>query len=225
MKPEPEILSDERAFEILEQPELWPDDPETQARLASLLEVHLALMGEGVAAQAAEGAPAPVPLIRRFPWLMSAAAAVLVALPLAYHTVNAREMAVVAKDQARIQDLAQKRAQDRLWAAFFQQSSTLIQDFTKNPKACENKNTEDRAAEREIALALLQSSHGLSAQSAPAPGAEAVREDLHAWLRELSLEDPCMDPQRAQELRQWADTHGLEDEAQRLSRLLKGGSI
>ncbi|WP_306598356.1 hypothetical protein [Geothrix sp. 21YS21S-2] len=225
MKPEPEILSDERAFEILEQPELWPDDPETQARLASLLEIHLALLGAGVAAQAAEGAPAPVPLIRRFPWLMSAAAAVLVALPLAYHAVNAREMAVVAKDQARIQDLAQKRAQDRLWAAFFQQSSTLIQDFTKNPKACERKNTEDRAAEREIALALLQSSHGLSSQLAPAPEAEAVREDLHAWLRELSLEDPCMDPQRAQELRQWADTHGLEDEAQRLSRLLKGGSI
>jgi hypothetical protein len=71
-------------------------------------------------------------------------------------------------------------------------------------------------------LALLQSSHGLSAQAAPAPGAEAVREDLHAWLRELSLEDPCMDPQRAEELRQWADAHNLEDEAQRLSHLLKG---
>ena len=222
MNPEPEILSDERAFEILEQPELWPDDPETQARLASLLEIHLALVGEGVAALAAEGAPGPVPLLRRFPWLMTAAAAVMVALPLAYHAVNARERAVVAKDQARIQDLAQKRAQDRLWAAFFQQSSTLIQDFTKSPQVCEKRNTEDRAAEREIALALLQSSHGLASQAAPAPEAEAVRADLHAWLRELSLEDACMDPQRAEELRQWANAHNLEDEAQRLSQLLKG---
>ncbi|BDU74967.1 hypothetical protein [Mesoterricola silvestris] len=225
MNPEPEFLSEEKAFEILERPELWPDDPETQARLASLLEIHLALLAEGVVDPAAGNPPAPVPLLRRFPWLMTAAAAVLVALPLAYHTVNARERALVAKDQARIQNLAQKRAQDRLWAAFFQQSSTLIQDFTKNPQTCERKNTEDRAAEREIALALLQSSHGLSTQLAPAPEAEAVREDLHAWLRELSLEDPCMDPQRAQELRQWADAHNLEDEAQRLSRLLKGGSI
>lgn len=226
MNPEHEshALSDERAFEILERPELWPGDPENQARLAELLEVHLALLGEGVAAKAAEGIPVPAPLVRRFPWLMSAAAAVLVALPLVYHAVNSRAMAVVAKDQARIQDLAQKRGQDRLWAAFFQQSSTLIQDFARHPQACEKANTEDRAAEREIALALLQSSHGLSSQAAPAPEAEAVREDLHAWLRELSLEDPCMDPQRAEELRQWAEAHNLEDEAQRLSRLLKGST-
>jgi hypothetical protein len=215
----------ERAFEILEQPELWPDDPAAQAELAALLELHLALHGEGVAAQVLAGAPRPVPLLRRFPWLMSAAAAVLVAVPLAYHNVHSREMALVAQDTARIQDLAQKRAQDRLWAAFFQQSSTLIQDFTKNPQACENRNTEDRAAEREIALALLQSSHGLASQLVPAPGAESVREDLHAWLRELSLEDPCMDPQRAEELRTWASAHNLEDEAQRLSQVLKGDAL
>jgi hypothetical protein len=226
MNPEPETrrLSDEQAFDLLERPELWPDDPAVQAELAELLELHLALRGEGVAAKVLVEGARPVPLRHRFPWLMSAAAAVLVALPLAYHTVSTRQMAVASQDQARIQDLAQKRAQDRLWAAFFQQSSTLIQNFSKNPQSCENRNTEDRAAEREIALALLQSSHGLSSQSAPAPQAEAVREDLHAWLRELSLEDPCMDPQRAEELRQWADAHNLEDEAQRLSMMLKGGA-
>jgi hypothetical protein len=87
---------------------------------------------------------------------------------------------------------------------------------------CAKRDTEDRAEEREIALALLQSSHGLASQAAPAPGAEAVREDLHAWLQELSLEDPCMDPQRAEELRQWASTHNLEDEAKRLGNLLQG---
>ena len=211
----------ERAFEILEHPEAWPDDPEVQAELAALLELHLALLGEGVAAQALAG-PGPAPMLHRFPWLMSAAAVILVAVPLVYHGVHARQMALVAQDQARIQDLAQRRGQDRLWAAFFQQSSTLIQDFTKHPQSCEKKNTEDRTADREIALALLNRSHGLASQDAPDPEAEAVRADLHAWLRELSLEDPCMDPQRADELRQWASAHNLEDEAQRLGQMLQG---
>ena len=221
MKPEPE-LSDERKLELLEHPELWPEDPAVQAEQAGLLELHLALMAEGVAARALEGAPKPQPLLQRFPWLMSAAAAVLVAVPLAYHALHARELAAVAQDQARIQDLAQKRGQDRLWAAFFKQSSTLIQDFSRHPEACARENTEDRTADREIALALLEASHGLASQEAPAPEAEAVRADLHAWLRELSLEDPCMDPQRAEELRQWATAHNLSDEAQRLSQVLKG---
>jgi hypothetical protein len=224
MNPEAELkpMSNERAFEILEYPELWPDDPAIQEELAALLELHLALQAGDVASKVFDGAPAPKPVVYRFPWLLSAAAAILVALPLAYHTIHTREMAAVAMDQARIQDLAQRRGQDRLWAAFFQQSSTLLQKFSQNPQACEKRNTEDRSEEREIALALLQSSHGLASQEAPAPDAEAVRADLHAWLRELSLEDTCMDPQRAEELRQWANAHNLEDEAQRLSHLLKG---
>ncbi|HLO66336.1 MAG TPA: hypothetical protein VK188_04915 [Holophaga sp.] len=227
MNPEPEIpgLSPERAFEILERPELWPDDPAAQAELAALLELHLALQAEGVAAEVLDTTGAPRPAaIHRFPWLLSAAAAVLVALPLGYHIVHSRAMAAIAQDQARIQEVARKRGQDRLWAAFFQQSSTLIQRFDTNRQACERKNTEDRAEEREIALALLQRSHGLAGQEAPAPEAELVRADLHAWLQELSLEDPCMDPQRAEELRQWASTHNLSDEAKRLSRALKGGA-
>lgn len=219
--PEGTSLDPERAFEILERPELWPPDPAAQAELAALLELHLALGAGGVAAQVLEGAPGPVPLLRRFPWLMSAAAAILVALPLGYHVVHSREMAREAGDRARIQELAQKRGQDRLWAAFFQQSSTLIQQFNHPPRSCEKRSAEDRADQVALALALLQSSHGLASQAAPTPGAEAVRADLHAWLQELSMEDPCMDPQRAEELRAWANGRNLEDEAQRLSQLLK----
>jgi len=220
MRPEPETrpLSPERAFEILERPELWPDDPAQQAELAELLELHLALSARGVAAQAIDTAR---PQAFRFPWLMTAAAAILVAVPLTYHTVHGRELARAAQDQARIQDLATRRGEDRLWAAFFQQSSSLIQDFSRHPEACAQKNTEDRAADLAIAQALLQASHGLAAQDAPGPEAEAVRADLHAWLRELAMEDPCMNPGRAEELRRWADDHNLEDEAQRLSRRLK----
>ena len=220
MKPESELppLSPERAFEIIERPELWPDDPAQQAELAELLELHLALSAPGVAAQMLGAARSAA---FRFPWLMTAAATILVAVPLTYHAVRGRELARVAQDQARIQDLARRRGEDRLWAAFFQQSSTLIQDFSRHPEACAQQNTEDRAADLAIAQALLQASHGLAAQDAPGPEAEAVRADLHAWLRELAMEDPCMNPGRAEELRRWADDHNLEDEAQRLSRRLK----
>jgi Fe-S-cluster formation regulator IscX/YfhJ/heme exporter protein D len=224
MTPEidPKTLRDAEAFDLLLRPEAWPDDPVQQARLAQMLEIHLALGAHPEALQELAEAPAPRTLLRRFPWLMSAAALLLVALPLVYHAQRAKYLAEVARNQARIQDLAQKRAQDRLWAAFFRQSSALIQDFSRRPPLCENRETEDRTAEREVAYALLERSHKLAAQGAPGPEAEAVRSDLHAWLMELSLEDGCMDPQRAQELRQWASTHKLEDEAERLSRILKG---
>ena len=54
------------------------------------------------------------------------------------------------------------------------------------------------------------------------PEAEQVRTSLHAWLTELSLEDVCLTPARAEELRQWAMGQKLEDEAERLGRRLRG---
>ena len=47
------------------------------------------------------------------------------------------------------------------------------------------------------------------------------RKNLQSWLTELSLEDGCLSPARAEELRQWAMTHRLEDEAVRMGRLLR----
>jgi len=227
MTPEPDPLTrDAQAFDLLEHPEAWPEDPALQAELAALLELHLALHAHPEVGEDLDATGPVRPLARSFPWLMSAAAVLLVAVPLAYHAQNVRTMAEMSRNQARIQDLAQKRGQDRLWAGFFQQSSLLIQDFAKRPAACtSDKDNEDRSAEREVAFALLQASHKLSAQGAPGPDAEAVRSDLHAWLMELTLEDPCLDPRRAQELRQWANAHNLEDEAQRLGNLLKGETL
>ena len=225
MNPEPDLKTrrDAEAFELLEHPEAWPDDPALQAELADLLELHLALGAHPEVGANLEAQGPVQPLSRSFPWLLSAAAVLLVVVPLAYAGQRVRHLAEVTQGQARIQGIAQKRAQDRLWAGFFQQSSVLIQDFQKHPLACEtDKENEDRSAEREVAFALLQASHKLAAQGAPGAEAEAVRSDLHAWLMELSLEDGCLDPQRAQELRQWASSHNLEDEAQRLGQLLKG---
>ena len=43
MTPHLQNLDDARLLELLEHPELWPEDPATQAELAGLLELHLAL--------------------------------------------------------------------------------------------------------------------------------------------------------------------------------------
>jgi len=201
-------MTEEERFALLERPEDWPEDPEVQAELAALLALHLGLLAHGTTLAAgltaglASGRTSgqdSVPAPRRpflAPWFMAAAAILVVATPLVYHTQHLRYLSAQAGDQARIQDLAQKRCQDRLWSAFFQQSSALIQDFQRRPQVCERR-FEDRNEEREVALALLQRSHELVGQDAPGPRAEALRSGLHAWLTELSLEDGCLDPQRA----------------------------
>jgi hypothetical protein len=152
---------------------------------------------------------------------MAAAAALLALVPAFYAVQHTRYLQVQARDRAHIEAVAQRRGQERLWVAFFQQSSDLLKQFEKNPAVC-SKEREDRNPERELAMALLQYSHQLAAQAAPNPEAELARTNLHAWLTEFSLEDGCMEPERAAELRQWAATHNLEDESKRLGRLLKG---
>jgi len=227
MNPEAEFhrWTDEELFDLLERPEDWPDDPVLQAELAALLEAHLGLLAHGSLVEGSERVPAPIrPRLLLAPWFMAAAAILVVATPLAYHFQHLRTLTAQAGDQARIQERAQKRCQDRLWSAFFQQSSVLLQEFQQHPAICDQTRLEDRNEEREVALALLQASHELAGQGAPGPRAEALRSGLHAWLTELSLEDGCLDPQRAEELRRLATTQNLQDEAERLGHVLKGES-
>jgi len=219
MKPEPETqpLRDEELFELLERPESWPEDPETQARLAELLELHLALRSHGPELQDRTRSA------RRWtgfqsPWLMAAAATLLALMPATYAVQHSRTL---TRDRAHIEAAAQRRGQERLWVAFFQQSSDLLKQFEKQPSIC-TADREDRNPERDLAMALLQASHQLAAQGAPNPEAELTRTSLHAWLTELSMEDGCMEPARAEELREWAATHNLEDESKRLGQLLRG---
>ena len=227
MKPEPEMsnLSHEALFELLESPEAWPEDPEIQAQLADLLELHLALQAHGselrIQPLAAQNSPEKQRQRRSYSWLMVAAAAVAAMVPTVYAVQHTRTLAAQAKDRARLEAVAQRRGQDRLWAAFFQQSSDMLQKFDHQPSAC-TRDKEDRNVERELASALLQASHQLAAQGAPNLEAESMRTNLHAWLTEVSLEEGCMEPRRADELRQWAQARKLEDESQRLGRLLKG---
>lgn len=215
---DPNILSESELFDLIERPEAWPEDPAIQARLAEILEMHLALLAHR---SQLEEAVRPRTTVRQLQssWLMAAAAVMMAVVPSLYALYRFQNIRQVRQDQARIESLAQRRGQTRLWAAFFQQSSDLIQNFQNKPLQC-SEDREDRSGERTLALALLSASHQLAAQGAPTPEAEAIRNNLHAWLREISLEDSCMDPNRSKELRQWAKTHNLEQEAKRLSELL-----
>ena len=211
---------DARLFDLLEQPELWPQDPATQAELADLLEWHLAL-GQLAPDLAETLAPTPRPRWTAS-WSLLAAAVLLVALiPAAFTYQRIQFLKVQARDTARLEHLAQKRSQERAWIAFFQQSSTLLQDFEQNPTLCK-KGEEDRRQEREMAMALLEASHQLAAQGAPVKEAEAIRASLHTWLSEVAFEDSCLSVERARELRQWAATHDLESQAERMERRLRG---
>jgi hypothetical protein len=213
-------LDEARLFELLEQPERWPEDPVIQAELVDLLELHLALGTHGPAL--AEGL-APAPRARwTTSWSLAAAAILLVALvPAAYTVRRTQTLRVLAQDTVRLEQLARKRTQDRAWIAFFQQSGTLLQDFEQNPALCK-KGEEDRRQERDMALVLLEASHQLAAQGAPSKEAEIIRASLHTWLSEVAFEDSCLSPERARELRQWAATHNLESEAGRMERRLRG---
>jgi hypothetical protein len=213
-------MDDARLFELLEQPEQWPEDPALQAELADLLELHLLLGDQG---PALAGSLAPAPRARwNGKWSLAAAAVLLVALiPAAFTYQRLQALQALAQDTTRLELLAQKRTQDRAWITFFRQSTTLLQDFEQNPALCK-KGEEDRRQEREMAMALLDVSHQLAAQGAPLKEAESIRASLHSWLSEVAFEDNCLSVERARELRQWAAAHNLESESERMERRLRG---
>lgn len=217
MTPAASNLDDARLLELLEHPELWPEDPAIQAELSELLELHLAMAAHGEAL-----APAVAPK-RAWSgvWLPAAAAVLLVLGPTAYAIHHLRDIQAQASDRARIDQAALKRAQDRAWGAFFDQAAGLVREFEKNPPSCQ-RGEEDRRVERETAVALLEASHQLAAQGSPITGAENTRTDLHAWLSEIALEDGCLSPERDKELRQYAMARDLGGEAERMSRRLQG---
>ena len=224
MNPELEtrLKSDATSFELLEHPEQWPEDPVIQAELAELLELHLALQAHGADLQPALKTRSGLSRVGSN-WLLAAAATLMAVVPTIYALQHGRSVQRQSAARARIEASAQQRGQGRLWAAFFQQSSDLLKRFDQNPPVCES-NREDRNEERILAMALLEASRQLAGQTTPSltPEAEIARNELHFWLTELSLEDGCLSPERAQELRQLASAQDLEAQAQRLSERLKG---
>ena len=79
-------LDEARLFELLEQPEHWPEDPAIQAELVDLLELHLAL---GTHGPALGEDLASAPSARwTTSWSLAAAAVLLLALVPAAYTVR-----------------------------------------------------------------------------------------------------------------------------------------
>lgn len=214
---DPQTLADAQRFDLLEHPERWPEDAGSQARLAELLELHLALQAHGPELAAA----ASPRRFRSSPWLLAAAAVLLAVVPSLYALNHIQSLQAQAKSRAHIQESARRRAELRLWASFFEQSRELIARFELEPPVC-GTDREDRSEERALAMALLQASRQLDAQGAPVPGAQLTRHDLQAWLTELSLEDGCLTVERAEELRRLAQAQDLQAQARKLSDLLKG---
>ncbi|HXC17936.1 MAG TPA: hypothetical protein VNV60_10895 [Holophagaceae bacterium] len=215
-----QTLRDARLLELLEHPELWPEDAATQAELAGLLELHLAMAAHGDAL-----APDLAPRrgwgrVMSSAWLPAAAAVLMILGPSAYAVHRMNDLRAQSADRARIDQTALKRAQDRAWGAFFDQAAGLVHDFEKKPPSC-TRGEEDRRLERETAVALLEASHQLAAQGSPVTGAENTRTDLHAWLSEIALEDGCLSPERDKELRQYAMAKDLSGEAERMSLRLQ----
>lgn len=223
-EPNPMTLTDEQKFDLLEHPEQWPDDPALQAELAELLELHL-----GLRAHADDLDHALTASSRRWwqpSWLGAAAAIFLAVVPSLYAVQHARHMGIQRQDAARLTDVAQRRSQGRLWAAFLAQTGTLIRDFESRPAFCsDDTKRQDRNVERQLALALMERSQALAGQGAPLPEADALRARLHDWLREVYMEDGCMTPERVEELRRLAKAQNLEGEVARLSKMLTGGAI
>ncbi len=216
-------LSDESLFDLLEHPEHWPEDPETQAQLAELLELHLAMRAHADDLDAALH-PKGTHTWWRSNLLAAAASVALVTVPTGYAVYHSHQQTVQRRSLDHIQAVAQRRGQDRILVAFLRQSGELLRTFERNPPVCgDNRNQEDRSAERQLALALKTRSQVLMGQEAPAE-AKVVLGNLHDWLLEVSLEDGCMTPERVAELRQLARTTNLPDEIDRLSRTLAGGT-
>ncbi len=212
-----QTLDEQARFELLMHPERWPDDPAIQAELAELLELHLAMEahGEALAAPTTKR----VSFIRQA-WLPAAAALLIGVIPASIFIKHFRDVSIQQRDRTRIDLQARARVQERAWGTFFRQSGQLIQAFATHPNLCnadgKPNDHEDRSNERMEAIALLDASRQLALQGTRLPEAESIRQDLHQWLSELALEDACMDPRRAEELRKWAAARDLQDMALRL---------
>ena len=104
---DPQTLADAQRFDLLEHPERWPEDAASQARLAELLELHLALRAH--APELAEVRP-----VRRFrasSWLLAAAAVLLAVVPSLYALNHIRALEAQAKSRAHIEESARRRAE------------------------------------------------------------------------------------------------------------------
>jgi hypothetical protein len=215
----PSTLDDSTAFDLLERPQDWPDDPILQAELADLLEIHLAM-----GAHADDLAPA-LTGHRGFSkfagWLLPAAAALFAILPATYVFAQIREARNMRARGAVLEADLQKRIQARLWSDFFEESLDLLKHVENPVKFCDPAR-EDRSFEVVQARKLYAVGHSLPSDGLNDPEALEAKVDLQNWLTEVSANDDCMTPERSLELLALAQAMNLEDKTNKLNTKLRG---
>jgi hypothetical protein len=212
-------FDDAIAFDLLENPSNWPDNPAIQHDLAELLEIHLAMQAH---AEDLETALAQTKGIKWFAssWLMAAAAIAFAVLPVGYALSRVRENSRMQARGAELEIELQKRLQARLWSDFFSDSLNLLKQIKSPAKYCAPAQ-EDRSGEVELAKKLYAIGRSLSFDSLDDPELIEAGRNMQNWLTEVSANDSCMTRERSHELLVLAQMMDLESRTSRLSHRLR----
>jgi hypothetical protein len=212
-------IDDSIAFDLLENPQNWPSDPATQATLAELLEVHLAMQAH--ADELATALMQPKGFMRHAAgWLIAAAAAFAV-LPAAYVFVRVREAHRMQARGAELVSQYQKRVQSKLWSDFFVDSVDLLKQIQSRAKYCAPDH-EDRGGEIERAKKLYAIGHSLPFDGLDDPELHEAGRNMQNWLMEVSANDSCISIERSHELLALAQIMELESKTNMLkNKVLK----
>jgi hypothetical protein len=213
-------MDDALAFDLLENPQNWPDDPRIQGELAEALEMHLAMCAH---ADDAESALVPVKGFRRFAsaWLLPAAAVLVAVLPATYAVAHVRETRRMQAKGAALEAQMQRRVSAALWSDFFGDALELLKQVQSPARHCAPLR-EDRSGEVEQARRLYAMGSSLPMDILDDPEALDAKKVLQNWLTEVSANDACMTLERSHELSGLAIELDLEGRAGRLNRRLKG---
>ncbi|MDR2697134.1 MAG: hypothetical protein LBB40_01505 [Holophagales bacterium] len=213
-------FDDTLAFELLENPENWPDDPVIQAELAELLEIHLAIQ-----AHADDIAPTLTRMKKSkrlaTAWILSAAAIMLAVLPAAYAVSRTREARRMQARGVALEVKLQEHLQVKLWSDFFEGSLELLKRVKTPTKFCA-PTREDRSEEVEQAKRLYAMGNTLPLDGLDSAGAINAKNDLQNWFTEVSANDACMTIERSHELLSLASEMDLEGKAKKFNIKLMG---
>ena len=213
-------IDDALAFDLLENPQNWPDDPKIQSELAELLEIHLAMRAH---ADDLEPALTNVKISKRIAtaWMLSAAAILLAVLPAAYVVSRTREARRMQANGAALAAVLQERIQAEFWSDFFEGSLDLLKRVKMSARYCDPAH-EDRSEEVEQARRLYAMGISLPLDGLNNPETISAKNDLQNWLTEVSANDTCMTPERSHELLALAKEMDLEGKVKKLDLRLRG---
>jgi len=213
-------IDDALAFDLLENPQNWPDDPAIQSELAELLEIHLAMRAYAddlePALAGAKGSKRTAAV-----WMLSAAAIMLAVLPTAYAVNRTREARRMQARGAALTTVLQERIQAEFWSDFFEGSLDLLKRVKMSAKYCDPAH-EDRSEEVELARRLYAMGTSLPLDGLNNPETISAKNDLQNWLTEVSANDSCMTLERSLELLTLAKEMNLEDKVKKVDLRPRG---